>query len=81
MQRDREEKEYEDLERLGFPSFYQGEEKQKFEKLSQKIPVHTIRKLENAYVATRDIYFDDKTSEVKNISLVSKTTKAKIEKK
>lgn len=80
MQRDREEKEYEDLERLGFPSFYQGEEKQKFEKLSQKIPVHTIRKLENAYVATRDIYFDDKTSEVKNISLVSKTTKAKIEK-
>lgn len=80
MQRDREEKEYEDLERLGFPSSYQGEEKQKFEKLSQKIPAHTIRKLENAYVATRDIYFDDKTSEVKNISLVSKTTKAKIEK-
>lgn len=80
MHRDREEKEYEDLERLGFPSSYQGEEKQKFEKLSQKIPAHTIRKLENAYVATRDIYFDDKTSEVKNISLVSKTTKAKIEK-
>lgn len=80
MQRDREEKEYEDLERLGFPSSYQGEEKQKFDKLSKKIPAHTIRKLENAYVATRDIYFDDKTSEVKNISLVSKTTKAKIEK-
>lgn len=33
MQRDREEKEYEDLERLGFPSSYQGEEKQKSKKI------------------------------------------------
>ncbi|WP_179219494.1 hypothetical protein [Lactobacillus taiwanensis] len=80
MQRNRAEKEYEDLKKLGFPSSYQGEEKQNLRKLSQKIPVHTIRKLENAYVATRDIYFNEKTAEVKNISLVSKTTRAKIEK-
>ncbi|WP_179221353.1 hypothetical protein [Lactobacillus taiwanensis] len=80
MQRNRAEKEYEDLKKLGFPSSYQGEEKQNLRRLSQKIPVHTIRKLENAYVATRDIYFNEKTAEVKNISLVSKTTRAKIEK-
>lgn len=80
IQRDKAEKVYEDLEKLGFPRDYQSKEKKRLDSLSHKISPATIRKLENAYVSTRNIYFDDETSEVKNVSLLSNNTKEKIEK-
>ncbi len=79
IQRDKAEKAYEDLEKLGFPRDYQSKESKRLDNLSRKISPATIHKLENAYVSTRNIYFDDKTSEVKNVSLLSNNTKEKIE--
>jgi len=79
IQRDKAEKAYEDLEKLGFPIDYQSKESKRLDNLSRKISPATIHKLENAYVSTRNIYFDDETSEVKNVSLLSNNTKEKIE--
>lgn len=79
IQRDKAEKAYEDLEKLGFPRDYQSKESKRLDNLSRKISPATIHKLENAYVSTRNIYFDDETSEVKNVSLLSNNTKEKIE--
>ena len=79
IQRDKAEKVYEDLEKLGFPRDYQSKESKRLDNLSRKISPATIHKLENAYVSTRNIYFDDETSEVKNVSLLSNNTKEKIE--
>ena len=79
IQRDKAEKAYEDLEKLGFPIDYQSKESKRLDNLSLKISPDTIHKLENAYVSTRNIYFDDETSEVKNVSLLSNNTKEKIE--
>ena len=79
IQRDKAEKAYEDLEKLGFPIDYQSKESKILDNLSRKISPATIHKLENAYVSTRNIYFDDETSEVKNVSLLSNNTKEKIE--